>query len=321
MDNDKKRISGIHHITAITGDSRSNIEFYTSVLGLRFIKLTVNFDDPSAYHLYFGDEIGRPGTVLTFFAWPGARKGIPGAGQAEAISFSVPGDALEYWAERLGAFDIVVEDTGKLFGDEYVSFFDPDGLRLQLVSRGDDHRPGWSDSPVPTEFAIRGFFNITVLAKNHEPTAHFLTDLLGFTFVGRENNIFRYHVNNAGAGAIIDVRRAPEADRGLIANGSIHHIAWRSPDDDEQIAWGAAIARSGLNVTQIVDRHYFRSIYFREPGGVLFEIATDLPGFTIDEAPDQLGTELKLPPWMERNRQQIERNLPPLDLRRVYQKL
>jgi catechol 2,3-dioxygenase-like lactoylglutathione lyase family enzyme len=321
MIDDKRELTGIHHITAIAGDPQANIDFYTKVLGLRMIKLTVNFDDPGAYHLYFGDELGRPGTALTFFSWPGARKGKIGVGQAESLSFSVPERGMGYWAGRLSSHGIHIEKTGQRFDEEFMSFYDPDGLELELVaSQQADTRVGWIKGPVPAEHVIRGFHHATLIERSLEPTARMLTALLGFRQVGQSENVTRFEIGPGGPGATVDIIKAADISVGLVAVGSIHHIAWRTPNDAEQVAWHAAIAQKGINVTQIINRLYFQSIYFREPGGVLFEIATDLPGFLVDETPDQLGSKLQLPPWMERNRSIIEQNLPPVEIRRVYQK-
>ncbi|OGC89174.1 MAG: diguanylate cyclase [candidate division Zixibacteria bacterium RBG_16_53_22] len=319
MNDLRREIPGIHHITAIAGDPRENVEFYTGVLGLRMVKMTVNFDDPSAYHLYFGDELGRPGTALTFFSWPGARRGRRGAGQAVACSFSVPDDSLGYWVERLGSRGIRIEGRGLRFEEEYISFSDHDGLALELVAHnGAKEKPGWDKGSVPAEMAIRGFHSVTLSARNHEPTANFLIGTMGFRASGDSGNLFRFQTGAGDTASNIYIRREPDNLPGLVAVGTIHHVAWRTPNDEEQAAWRGALAQKGANVTQIVDRLYFRSIYFREPGGVLFEIATDTPGFTVDEAPELLGTSLKLPPWMEQNRPVIEHGLPPIELKKAY---
>jgi len=314
MSNNGREISGIHHITAITADAGKNIDFYSNLLGLRTIKLTVNYDDPSAYHLYFGDEKGAPGTVLTFFAWPGAVPGRPGTGQAVACSFSIPQNAMSFWADRLRKQGISFQQGPKRFDDDYIRFSDPDGLKLELVAdRRADEKPGWAGGPVPERSAIRCFHNVTIRVRNHEPTARMIENSLGFVQAGESENLYRFETGRGGAATIIDVVESADEPMGRVAVGSIHHIAWRTPNDEEQIGWRLALAQKGFNVTQIIDRLYFRSIYFREPGGALFEIATDEPGFTVDEPLDELGTHLKLPPWMERNRIQIEQNLRPIE--------
>ncbi len=320
MGDEKGSIPGIHHITAITGDARENINFYTDALGLRLVKLTVNFDDPSAYHLYFGDKLGRPGTALTFFAWPGARPGRRGTHQATSLSFSVPDGALGFWSHRLGSLGVDF-DIRHRFDEEFIAFRDPDGLGLELVAHaGAKERPGWDGGPIPIEQAIRGFYHVTLTARNHEPTARFLVDTMGFKSAKEDGDLHRFATGPGGAGASLDIRREPDAPSGLVALGAIHHVAWRTPGDREQAAWHQYLAQRGVNVTQIIDRYYFHSIYFREPGGVLFEIATDPPGFAIDEPPERLGSGLRLPPWLENRRALIERSLPPIELRKVQRK-
>jgi glyoxalase family protein len=313
-----KEILGIHHVTAIAGDPQRNLDFYTNVLGLRLVKLTVNFDDPSAYHLYYGDEVGHPGTILTFFAWPDAPHGRRGTQQATAISFSIPENALGYWMERFRAHDVAFEKPIVRPDEEALVFFDPDGLQLELVAHEDaEARDPWRDGPVPGERAIRGFYSVTLSEQRHERTASLLIETLGFRFAQESGERLRYKVNHGGAGAMVDVLRRPHGIPGGVAVGSVHHVAWRTPDDEQQLAWRQEIGRAGLDVTRVMDRQYFHSIYFREPGGVLFEIATDPPGFTVDEALEQLGTQLRLPPWLEPMRADIERGLPPVRVRQM----
>jgi catechol 2,3-dioxygenase-like lactoylglutathione lyase family enzyme len=318
MNKVKRELAGIHHVTAIAGNPQENIEFYTGVMGLRMVKLTVNFDDPSAYHLYFGDELGRPGTVLTFFFWPDARSGRKGIGQATACAFSMPRGSEAYWIERLESYGIRIEGRGVRFDEEYISFSDPDGLALELVAHDDaEKRHGWDRGPVPVEHAIRGFHGVTLSALNNGPTAKLLTETMGFRMIGESGNLHRYVTGIDGA-STVDIRTEPDGPTGLIAVGSIHHVAWRTPNAEEQEAWRQILWQQGRHVTQIINREYFHSIYFREPGGVLFEIATDKPGFTVDETPEQLGSGLKLPPWMEPNRAVIEKSLPPIELGKVH---
>ncbi len=308
-------IPGIHHVTAIAGDPQQNVDFYTGLLGLRLVKLTVNFDDPGAYHLYYGDEVGHPGTILTFFAWPGAPHGRPGAGQTTAVSFSVPIDSLDYWTERLAQRGVAYEEPIARLDEQVLTFLDPDGLQLELVAHPDAASlDAWQTGPVPPEHAIRGFHSVTLSEADHEDTASLLTETMGLRQVAQANDRIRYQAASAGPGARVDVIRTPRPVLGRVAVGSVHHVAWRTPTDDEQLAWRAEIAARGLNVTPVLDRQYFHSIYFREPGGVLFEIATDPPGFAIDEPREQLGAHLKLPPWLEPMRAQIERDLPVLRL-------
>jgi glyoxalase family protein len=310
-----QQIEGIHHVTALARDPQANVDFYTGVLGLRLVKRTVNFDDPGTYHLYYGDETGRPGTIMTFFPWPMAKRGTQGAGQATVTSFSVPQGSLGWWMKRLEHHRVPFESPRRRFQEEVVTLLDPDGLRLELVAQTGDDRPAWETGPVPAEFAVRGFEGTTLTEWNPEVTAELLTGTLGFRAVGQEGDRFRFEGGAGGPGARVDVLAAPAAARGHISAGTVHHVAWRVSGEAEQEAWREAIAESGLYVTPILDRQYFRSIYFREPGGVLFEIATDPPGFTWDESVAELGSSLKLPPWLEPSRAQIESVLPPIEVR------
>jgi glyoxalase family protein len=315
-------ISGIHHITAIAGDPQQNIDFYTGVLGLRLVKVTVNFDDPEAYHFYYGDGHGRPGTILTFFAWPGARRGRQGNGQVTAASFAVPAvskDALDFWSDRLAANGIASEKLPERFGQSVLSFADPDGLRIELVeTTGIDATHAWEGSGISPEFAVHGFHGATLCETGYEQTAALLTDTMGFRLLGREQNRFRYEPtlsHPSGPGRAIDVVCAPAGPEGRVAVGTIHHIAFRTPDDNEQQAWLAQIGDLGYNISPVMDRIYFQSVYYREPGGILFEIATDSPGFAIDEPVEKLGERLQLPPWLEALRPRIEAALLPIQRR------
>lgn len=308
-------ILGLHHVTAIASDPQRNLDFYTEVLGLRLVKRTVNFDDPGTYHFYFGDESGTPGTILTFFPWPGVARGSRGAGQVEVTSFSVPEPSLKYWEQRLLAAGTPVERSGKRFSEEVLTFADPDGLRLELVAHSESvatDRP-WTKGAVPAEQAIRGFYSVTLCEKKVEVTAGVL-EAMGFRKIAEEGNRFRFGTGKGGAGARADVLSVPEATHGHIAAGSVHHVAWRVTDDASQKSWRNRLIDKHLNVTPVMDRCYFRSIYFLEPGGVLFELATDPPGFATDEPMDALGEALKLPPWLEPRRKHIEQVLPPIQL-------
>ena len=309
-------IAGIHHVTAIASDPQENIDFYTSILGLRLVKVTVNFDDPTSYHLYYGDTIGTPGTILTFFSWPGAPKGWRGTGQATTVSFSIPVGSLRYWQQRLDSHRIKAETVPNRFGNELITFHDPDDLLLELVVSPDDERKGWTNGPVPTESAIRGFHGVTLSEDGYERTASLL-DTMGFRFLQQEENRFRFRATGNGPASTVDIQCLPAARVGQVSVGTVHHVAWRTPDDDQQKQWREKLVGSGLNVTPIIDRRYFRSIYFREPGRVLFEIATEPPGFAIDELPESLGSALKLPPWLEPMRTRIESELPPLNLSKL----
>ena len=294
---------GIHHVTAMAGDPRRNLDFYTNVLGLRLVKKTVNFDDPGTYHLYYGDEIGHPGTIMTFFPWPGAVRGRRGTGQLITTSFAVPARSLERWHERLTRAGVTVS-RGAGFDEELLTFEDPDGLSLELV--------GTMGGDQGAEDAILGFAYVTLSEQGYEATARLLTDVMGFRQTGESGNRFRFALAASGLATRVEVRCMPDAPPGRVSVGTVHHVAWRVGGAAEQLAWRERLVQAGLNVTPVLDRQYFRSIYFREPGGVLFEIATDPPGFLIDESAEQLGTDLKLPPWLEPQRVRFEQALPTL---------
>ena len=312
-----KGVLGLHHVTAISSDPQKTLDFYTKILGLRLIKLTVNYDDPNTYHVYFGDEIGHPGTVLTFFPWAGQPRGRKGAGQATNTSFSVPPRSISFWEDRLKSHGVSVEAPHRRFGDTVLSFKDHDGQGLELVaSEGVEERTGWTKGPVPKEHAIRGFHSVTLLEEVLERTETVLVDTLGFRQVGEEEDRFRYEAGKGGAGTIVDILSRPKSQRGFVSVGTVHHVAFRARDDAQQKDLRQEIVKADLNVTPVINRNYFHSIYFREHGGVLFEVATDQPGFAIDESPEQLGTHLALPPWLENSRAEIERNLPPVGLTR-----
>lgn len=309
------KLRGIHHVTAIAGDPQRNIDFYAGALGLRLVKLTVNYDDPGSYHLYYGDAVGHPGTILTFFAWPGGRRGQRGTGQIAAISLSVPLDAVDFWQERLRQRGVAVEGPTARFGEQVLTLRDPDGLALELVAHpAARERAGWEDGPVPAAHAIRGVHAVTLWEEDSAPTTRFLNETLGFRPIQEAGDTVRYGVSTGGPGALVNVRRAPDVARGMVAVGTVHHVAWRTPSDEEQLAWRERIAALGAHVTHVLDRQYFHSIYFHEPGGVLFETATDPPGFTVDEPPERLGTSLRLPAWLEPQRAAIERELPSVRL-------
>jgi glyoxalase family protein len=304
-------ILGIHHVSAITGSPQRNVDFYTGVLGLRLVKRTVNFDDPGSYHLYYGNELGEPGTLLTFFAWPGASRGHVGSGESSAISFLVPPSALAFWRtrlERAAASDLAAFTR---FDEEGIAFADPDGMRVELVARAG--APGfepWARGAVSADHAIRGLDAITLLGRAPDRTLNLLTNTLAFERVGAESGRTRLRAGS-GPASRVDLVDEP-GRRGAMGAGSIHHVAWRVRDDAAQLEWLGNVAQVGLSVTDVQERCYFRSIYFREPGGVLFEIATDAPGFTVDESAAELGNTLQLPPWLESQRAAIEAHLPPL---------
>jgi glyoxalase family protein len=310
---DNNALAGFHHLTAIVGDPQQNIDFYTRVLGQRLVKQTVNFDDPGTYHLYYGDEVGTPGTIITFFPWPDAPKGHRGTGQIVDISFSIPATALDYWVERLTRYGVAITGPTRRFNEQVLSFVDPHGLSLELVAHQDAQSHSvWKQGPVPEEYAIRGLFNVTLAETHQERTAKMLIDVLGFRLLQQEGNRFRYEVGDGGPGARVDVLNQPDRPRGRIAVGTVHHVAWRTVDDAHQLNWRQHLLSHGSDVTPVMDRNYFHSIYFNEPGGVLFEIATDPPGFSIDEPVEELGTHLKLPPTLEPLRSEIEKVLLPI---------
>ena len=304
---------GIHHVTAIAGPARRNLDFYTRLLGLRLVKKTVNFDDPTTYHLYFGDETGRPGTILTFFPWEHAAPGRLGIGETGETVFRVPEGAIGYWAHRFVDKGVEHGPVARRFGETVLPFKDPDGTRLALVAvPGIDGEPAWSDGDVPPEAAIRGFHGVSLLLAEATPTGAILTDVLGFAELGREESTIRFKAD-AAAGGIVDIRVAGDFLRGRPGAGSVHHVAFRAADDEAEFAMMRKLADNhGIRTTEQRDRHYFRSLYFREPGGVLFEIATDSPGFAADEPVATLGGALKLPPSLEPQRQEIEAVLPAL---------
>lgn len=306
---------GLHHITAIASDPRQNLDFYTRVLGLRFVKKSVNQDDPGTYHLYYGDYAGSPGTVLTFFPWMGLRRGRPGTGQAYATAFSVPAGALSYWQERLNKLAVSTAPVESRFGDQVLTVFDPDGLRLELIATVEaDSRPPAPSKDVPAAHAIRGFHSSTLALTEGGPTAAVLTETMGYRELARTATRTRFTVAQGGPGTYVDLLVDSTLPRGLNGAGTIHHIAFRTPDDAaHQLAQGE-VAQHGLQVSPIIDRAYFKSIYYREPGGVLFEIATDQPGFAIDEPVETLGARLGLPPRLEPFRTEIEAALPKLDV-------
>ena len=306
-----KPIVGLHHVTAYAGDPQRNLDFYTEVLGLRFVKRTVNFDDPGTYHFYFGDDAGSPGTILTFFPWPHAARGIAGAGETTHTAFSVPAGSLDYWHERLTAKGVLVENSGARFDEEVLTFADPDGMKLELVAHADSGPAQPSRfATVKPEYAIRGFFGVTLLERELAKTEATLT-MMGFAKTAMESTRVRFESQGNALGRRIDVVVDAQAGYGRPGAGSVHHIAFRTQDDDSQLAWREEIEQH-LQVTTVQDRTYFHSIYFREPGGVLFEMATDPPGFALDEPIETLGEELRIPEWLEPRRASIEQRLLPI---------
>ena len=300
-----RRTTGIHHVTSVSGAAQGNVDFYTGGLGLRLVKRTVNFDDPGTWHLYYGDHSGSPGTLITFFPWQGIPVGRPGFGETAATAYAVPMQALESWADSLG----IGREPTERFGDPILSLRDTDGSSIEIV--GEDPSSGEDLSP-DAEAGIRGFHSVTLAVAQPESTARLLTGILGYESIGEENGRLRFAVPGPGPGRIVDLLRPEESVAARLGSGSVHHVAFRARDDDEQAEFREALRDAGIDVTPVRDRQYFRSIYFREPGGVLFEIATDPPGMLIDEPLETLGTELRLPPWYESARERIEAALPPI---------
>ena len=306
--------AGIHHVTAISGPARRNVEFHTRVLGQRLIKKTVNFDDPGTYHLYYGDGRGSPGTILTFFPWAHAAPGQLGIGETVETAFRVPRGSIAYWSRRLAAGGVAVAAPEERFGEPVLGFADPDGMRFALVEvDGAADEPSWTGGGVAAEHAIRGFHGFTLLLADAAATAGIVTDVLGFGASGHDETIARFTAPGSGPGRIVDLRVDPDRRRGRQGAGTVHHVAFRAADDAEQAAMVRRLAEEhGLTATGQKDRNYFRAVYFREPGGVLFEIATDGPGFTVDEPEATLGQALKLPAGLEARRHAIEAALPEL---------
>jgi glyoxalase family protein len=305
---------GLHHVTAIATDPQSNVDFYTRTLGLRLVKQTVNFDAPDSYHLYYGDEQGSPSSLLTFFPWPDVPRGRQGAGMTTATAFSVPESSLGWWHQRLQTLQIDVDPPTTRDEEDVLTFRDPDGMVIEVVASVGDHRSGWDGvADIPVEHAVRGLHAVTLSERQLDPSATMLTELLGMSVTGEKDDRARFEMAGGTSGALVDVS-AGVRDRGLQAGGTVHHVAFRAPDLDTMTRWQQELLGRGVSVTQVLDRQYFKSIYFREPGGVLFEIATDAPGFAIDEPLLELGRHLKLPPWLEPNREQIAAALPPLQL-------
>jgi glyoxalase family protein len=307
--------NGIHHVTAIAGSAQRNLDFYTRTLGLRLVKKTVNFDDPGAYHFYYGDETGSPGTILTFFPWEHAAPGRAGAGELQETVFRIPQSAIGYWTARLVNHGV---ERATCFGETVLTFRDPDGLRLALVGLpGIEAEPAWDSTAgggeVPVEHAIRGFHSVSLMLERTEATGAILSDVFGFREVAREGDTTRYVVEGTAIGGIVDLRAVGGFLPARLGRGSVHHLAFRAADDAAEMEMVRKLAANhGLRTTEQKNRDYFRSVYFREPGHVLFEIATDIPGFDVDEPAGELGRALKLPAFLEGHREAIEAALPIL---------
>ena len=310
----KDRILGIHHITAIAGEAQRNYDFYNKVLGLRLVKKTVNFDDPGTYHFYYGNETGTPGTILTFFPWTHVKQGMTGTGMATEIGYSVPAGSLDFWAKRFDERKIKHGQAAERFGEILLPFQDPDGLNINLiVPAKEDSRRAWETNEIKQDTAIKGFHSITLTLKDSKPTAEILTGIFDYTLLKQEGNFYRFVTDAVENASIVDIIEEPNGKPGMGAGGTNHHVAFRVKNEEVLMAFREKIAGHGLNITPKIDRNYFFSLYFREPGGVLFELATDNPGFAADEDVSELGTHLKLPAQYEPQRAKIEKILPVLN--------
>jgi len=308
----ENRILGLHHITAIADNAKRNLDFYTQVLGVRLVKKTVNFDDPGTYHFYFGNEEGAPGTILTFFPWEGIGKGTNGSGLATHIGYSVPKGSLEFWKNRFQQFNVNFEE-GEIFGEKLISFQDPDGLQIHFIeSATPDNRKVWTTDDIKDENALKGFHNITLTLKKADPTIKVLTDIFGYDLQKQEGERYRFATDAIDTANLVDIIENDKIAAGRNAAGTNHHVAFRVKDDNVLMEFREKVMSAGLSITPKIDRDYFYSLYFREPGGVLFEIATDNPGFTVDEPLNELGQNLRLPKQYEAMRTQIEEALPKL---------
>lgn len=307
-------IKGIHHVTALADDAQKNLDFYAGILGLRMVKKTINFDAPDVYHLYYGNETGAPGTIMTFFPFAGLVAGRHGKGQMTVTSFSVSVNSLDYWLGRLKKFHIKHSAPQQRFDSEqFINFQDVHGLGLELVFNDNDARPGFSYGHIPLEHAVKGFYGVELSEEGYERTAGLLLESMDHKLIAEKGNRFRYSASSR-PGDFVDVVCSPDAMRGLGGSGTIHHLAFATPDDTTQLEVREKLLSKGLNVTPVLDRQYFHSIYFREPGGILFEVATNPPGFAVDEHPSKLGESLKLPEWYEPSREQIEKGLQTIVL-------
>ena len=314
----KQQITGLHHVTALAGQPQQNLDFYVGVLGLRLVKRTVNFDAPDTYHFYYGDRTGQPGSIMTFFPFRGMGPGRIGASQLSTTAFSIPSASLSYWQQRLAHFDVEVEGPFDRWGEQVLRLRDGDGLSLELIATDADDRPGHQQGDIPAEHSIRGFYGVTLLVRQPEPTVRVLTDLLNHRVQSEGEDRVRLTVNGQ-AGQWVDVQHDAQAKPGLQGAGTVHHVAFRTPDDDTQLVLLETLQQRGLYPSPVMDRQYFHSVYFREPNGILFEVATDPPGFLLDESEADLGRALKLAPWQEPQRSQIESLLAEIDLDRAIQ--
>jgi len=309
----KPLITGIHHITAIAGNPQKNVDFYTGILGLRMVKKTINFDAPDVYHFYFGDEFGTPGTVFTTFPFDGARKGTKGTGELTFTAFSIPQGSLSFWIDRLAKYNIPTSTPLSRFGEKLIRFEDHDGMGIELIANDKDSRKGWTYGNIPLEHSIRGFYGATLNLKAKDLTEKLLTQFMDYKLIAEENGRFRYGTKGE-PGDILDIVLDNNGRQGIQSAGTVHHIAFRTANTSTQLEIQKILMENGYHVTEVKDRNYFKSIYFREPGGVLFEIATDEPGFAIDEDEAHLGELLKLPEWAEPQREKIASRLAKVNL-------
>lgn len=305
-------ISGLHHVTAMAGSPQENVNFYAGILGLRLVKKTINFDAPDVYHLYYGDEKGTPGSIMTFFPWQHMKRGDQGVGQTKATTFSIPSAAVDYWLKRMEHFELTYQAPQERMGETVIAFQDLDGLPLELITNDEDDRPPFTYGHIPIEFAIRGFHSVELMERHYEGTESVLVNLLDHEFVAEEGSRRRYAPKNVKNGQFVDLLYDSNTVPARGGSGTVHHIAFETASDEDQLAVRERLLQGGLSPTQVLDRQYFHSIYFREPGGVLFEVATTPPGFTFDEPVEQLGEGLKLPPWMEQRRAYLESLLTPI---------
>ena len=306
-------VTGLHHITCIAGDAQDNVDFYSGILGMRLVKRSVNQDSPGTYHLFYADGEGHPGTDITFFPWPEMPPAKAGVGLAMEVALAVPLGSIDYWVDRLTEHHLQVGEVETRRGTSALPFFDGHGLPLVLHETGDDREfTPWRESPVPVEKQIRGLHSVRLWERDLAATSAFLTGVLGFVDIGVEQAWAGFEIGGGGSGKYLEIREVPDQDRGRWGTGGVHHVAWRVADDKTELEVREKIDRARRHPTEVIDRFWFKSVYFLEPGGVLFEIATDGPGFAVDEDPATLGEHLVLPPWLEPHRGEIEATLPPI---------
>jgi glyoxalase family protein len=306
-------ITGLHHVTCIAGDPQENVDFYSGVLGMRLVKKSVNQDSPGTYHLFYADADGHPGTDITFFPWPEMAPAKPGVGLSMEVSLAVPVGSIDYWVDRLQEHRIRIGESEMRRGTSALTLKDPHGLPLTLHETADDREfSPWREGPVPAEKQIRGLHSVRLWERDLALTSSFLAGVLGFVDIGQEGGWSGFALGGGGSGRYLEIREIPDAERGRWGTGGVHHVAWRVPDDTTELEVRERIERARRRPTEVIDRFWFKSVYFLEPGGVLFEIATDGPGFAIDEDPATLGEHLVLPPWLESQRGEIEASLPPI---------